>query len=55
MPVKDIKFSPDGKHIAVSQGKHVQLWAAPGKTKDFSPFTLIRTYGGQYDEVCILP
>lgn len=51
MPVKDIKFSPDGKHIAVSQGKHVQLWAAPGKTKDFSPFTLIRTYGGQYDEV----
>ena len=22
----DVKFSPDGRYIAVSQGKHVQVW-----------------------------
>ena len=28
----------------------MQVWFAPGRTKDFSPFTLHRTYTGQYDE-----
>lgn len=28
----------------------MQIWFAPGRTKDFSPFTLHRTYTGQYDD-----
>ena len=28
----------------------VQVWHAPGHTKDFSPFSLHRTYTGQYDD-----
>ena len=50
-PVSAISYSPDGAHIAVSHGKHVQLWCAPGTSKEFTPFTLVRTYPGQYDEV----
>ncbi|KAL5256599.1 hypothetical protein ACHWQZ_G011746 [Mnemiopsis leidyi] len=50
-PVQAISYSPDGAHIAVSHGKHVQLWRAPGSSKEFAPFTLVRTYPGQYDEV----
>lgn len=51
LPVSAICYSPDGLHVAVSHGKHVQLWAAPGTHKEFAPFVLIRTYPGQYDQV----
>ncbi|KAK3722040.1 hypothetical protein QZH41_020155 [Actinostola sp. cb2023] len=53
-PVEDIKFSPNGKYIAVTHGKHVQVWVTPGHTKQFAPFVLHRTYTGHYDDsTCI--
>ncbi|XP_031564589.1 periodic tryptophan protein 2 homolog [Actinia tenebrosa] len=53
-PVEDIRFSPNGRYIAVTHGKHVQVWVAPGHTKEFAPFVLHRTYTGNYDDtMCI--
>eukprot|EP00118_Oscarella_pearsei_P014686 m.127668 g.127668 ORF g.127668 m.127668 type:complete len:691 (+) comp37932_c0_seq27:393-2465(+) len=46
----DVKFSPCGKLLAVTHGKKVQTWLAPGHSKAFSPFTLHKTYPGQYDD-----
>ncbi|OZJ06598.1 hypothetical protein BZG36_00413 [Bifiguratus adelaidae] len=48
--VYDIKFSPDGRYFAVTHGKHVQVWRAPGYIREFSPFVLHRTYTGHYDQ-----
>ncbi|KAG6817113.1 hypothetical protein H0H87_012634 [Tephrocybe sp. NHM501043] len=51
-PVKDIKFSPDGKYIAVTHDSHVQVWKTPNHlVREFAPFTLHRTYTGHHDEV----
>ncbi|KAJ6627887.1 WD40-repeat-containing domain protein [Mycena sp. CBHHK59/15] len=51
-PVKDIKFSPDGKYIAVTHDTHVQVWCTPNHlAREFAPFNLHRTYTGHHDEV----
>ncbi|OSC96353.1 WD40 repeat-like protein [Trametes coccinea BRFM310] len=51
-PVKAIKFSPDGKYIAVSYDSHVQVWRTPNHLiREFAPFNLHRTYTGHHDEV----
>ncbi|KAF7966822.1 hypothetical protein HWV62_36959, partial [Athelia sp. TMB] len=51
-PVKDIKFSPDGKYIAVTHDSHVQVWRTPNHlVREFAPFNLHRTYTGHHDEV----
>ncbi|CAH3017559.1 unnamed protein product [Porites evermanni] len=53
-PVFDLKFCPNGRYIAVTYGKHVQVWHAPAHSKEFAPFSVHRTYTGLYDEtVCI--
>ena len=38
------------RFFAATVGMQMQVWFAPGHTKDFSPFTLHRTYTGQYDD-----
>ncbi|KAF7318872.1 Small nucleolar ribonucleoprotein complex subunit [Mycena chlorophos] len=51
-PVKDIKFSPDGKFIAATHGAHLEVWRTPNHlAREFAPFTLHRTYTGHHDEV----
>ncbi|KAI0755055.1 WD40 repeat-like protein [Daedaleopsis nitida] len=51
-PVQAIKFSPDGKYIAVSQVSHIQVWKTPNHlVREFAPFNLHRTYTGHHDEV----
>ncbi|KAF7794916.1 hypothetical protein EIP86_006059 [Pleurotus ostreatoroseus] len=51
-PVKAIKFSPNGKYIAVSHDSHVQVWRTPNHLiREFAPFNLHRTYTGHHDEV----
>ncbi|KZT23719.1 WD40 repeat-like protein [Neolentinus lepideus HHB14362 ss-1] len=51
-PVKAVKFSPDGKHIAVTHDTHVQVWRTPNHlVREFAPFVLHRTYTGHHDEV----
>lgn len=50
--VKAIKFSPDGKYIAVSHDSQVQVWRTPNHLiREFSPFNLHRTYTGHHDEI----
>ncbi|THH13422.1 hypothetical protein EW146_g6791 [Bondarzewia mesenterica] len=51
-PVNTIKFSPDGKYIAVTHDSHVQVWRTPNHlVREFAPFNLHRTYTGHHDEV----
>lgn len=47
--VRDIKFSPDGSLLAVTSGRHIQVWHSPDSraTREFCPFILHRTYTGQ--------
>lgn len=52
--VRDIKFSPNGKYLAVTCGKLIQVWKTPGFTFEFSPFVLHRTYGGHFDDTTII-
>ena len=50
--VKDVIFSPCGKYIGVTHGKHVQIWYTPNSLqKEFSPMILHRTYTGQSNTV----
>ncbi|KAI8911003.1 WD40-repeat-containing domain protein [Gorgonomyces haynaldii] len=49
--VLDIKFSPDGKYLAVTDENHVHVWKAPGFTLEFSPFELYKKFPGHYDLV----
>lgn len=51
-PVRDIKFSPNGRYIAVTHDAHVQVWRTPNHlVREFAPFTLHRTYTSHHDEV----
>ena len=50
-PVRDLSFSPDGRWIAVILGKLIQIWRAPGFTREFAPFVLFTTLGGHYDTI----
>lgn len=52
--VKVVKFSPDGKFIAVGLGKLVQIWRSPGFEKQFLAFELVRTFAGcKGDVTCV--
>ncbi|CAL1543305.1 unnamed protein product [Lymnaea stagnalis] len=47
--VHQVKFSPDGRKFAVTRDTVVQVFHAPGKTRDFNPFVLYRTFPGHVD------
>ncbi|XP_075514279.1 periodic tryptophan protein 2 [Primulina tabacum] len=49
-----VKFSPDGRFIAVSAGKLLQIWRSPGFKKEFFPFELIRTFADCNDRITCL-
>ena len=53
-PVRDLSFSPDDRFLAVTHGRKLQLWRAPGLKREFAPFVLHRTYTGHFDDItCI--
>eukprot|EP00842_Homolaphlyctis_polyrhiza_P001800 jgi/Hompol1/2620/HPOL_002982-RA len=52
--VRDLAFSPDGRFLAVTHEKHVEIWKTPGFTLEFAPFVLHRTLLGHYDQVTSL-
>jgi periodic tryptophan protein 2 len=53
--VRTIEFSPNNRYIAVSCGKHVQVWHAPNHLrKEFAPLILHRTYTGQSEDITCL-
>ena len=42
------------RYFAVTHGRGVQVWNAPGHSPDFAPFSLYHSYPGQYDNTtCI--
>jgi len=50
--VRHASFSPCGNYVAVTHGKHVQVWFAPNHLrKEFAPLVLHRTYTGQSSDV----
>lgn len=52
--VSQVKFAPDGRKFAVTRDTVVQVFNAPGKTREFNPFVLYRTYPGHVDDTtCI--
>ncbi|KXS20166.1 WD40 repeat-like protein [Gonapodya prolifera JEL478] len=50
-PVRDVRFSPNGSIVLVTQGRLIQAWRTPGHHREFAPFVLHRTYAGHYDDV----
>ena len=53
-PVAALAFSPDGKFLAVSHGRKLQIWRTPTLDHTFSAFELLRTLTGHFDDVtCI--
>ncbi|XP_077996881.1 periodic tryptophan protein 2 homolog [Glandiceps talaboti] len=49
-PIHSIKYSPDGKKVAVTKDNVTLVYHAPGHTKEFNPFRLYRSFYGPYDE-----
>jgi periodic tryptophan protein 2 len=52
--VDAIAFSPDDQFVAVSHGNHTKVWRAPALRREFSPFSLHRTYTGHHADVICL-
>ncbi|CAB9497819.1 Periodic tryptophan protein 2 homolog [Seminavis robusta] len=53
--VRQAVFSPNGLYLAVTHGKHVQVWLPPNHhRKEFAPMVLHRTYTGQSDDITCL-
>ncbi|XP_010537974.1 PREDICTED: periodic tryptophan protein 2 homolog [Tarenaya hassleriana] len=52
--VGTLKFSPDGKFIAVGTGKLVQIWRSPGFRREVFAFELVRTLADCDDKVVSL-
>ncbi|KAK3769873.1 hypothetical protein RRG08_036920 [Elysia crispata] len=48
--VSQVKFAPDGSKFAVTRDTVVQVFKAPGKTREFNPFVLYRTFPGHVDD-----
>ncbi|RKP12721.1 WD40 repeat-like protein [Piptocephalis cylindrospora] len=49
--INDLQFSPDGRYLAVTHEKIIEIWHAPGFNREFAPFVLYRKYTGHYDTV----
>ncbi|RCI03258.1 hypothetical protein CU098_004251, partial [Rhizopus stolonifer] len=49
--IASAKFSPDGKYFAVSIEKNVEIWKAPGHTREYAPFVRVKTSVGHHDTV----
>ncbi|XP_051135826.1 periodic tryptophan protein 2 [Andrographis paniculata] len=52
--VGDVKFSPNGRFIAVAAGKLLQIWRSPGFRKEFFPFELVKTFADCNDRITSL-
>ncbi|KAI6652717.1 hypothetical protein LOD99_4103 [Oopsacas minuta] len=54
LPVKDIKFSPDGSLISVTHGRILDIWYSPTKVKKFASFQRFNSFRGHSDKItCI--
>ena len=54
LPVKDIRFSPDGSLIAVTHDRTLDIWYSPTKVKKFASFQRFNSFRGHSDKItCI--
>ncbi|XP_062905832.1 PWP2 small subunit processome component [Mobula hypostoma] len=52
--VHSVSFSPDGRKFVVTKENVALMYHAPGKSRQFNPFVLDKSYFGPYDETtCI--
>lgn len=49
--VKALAFSPCGAYLAVTHGRVVQVWRAPGLGMEFAPLVLHRVFAGHHANV----
>ena len=54
LPVKDIKFSPDGSLIAVTHDRVLDIWYSPTKVKKFASFQRFNSFRGHSDKITCL-
>ncbi|XP_054706940.1 periodic tryptophan protein 2 homolog [Uloborus diversus] len=54
-PVEDVRFSPNGKFVAVTKENNLFIYQAPGcNVKQFNPFVLEKVFNFSYDKtLCI--
>lgn len=52
--VKTVKWSKDGKWIALGVDNQLQVWHSPSPNKEFAPFVLHRKYPPHYDTLLSL-
>lgn len=52
--VRDLQFSPCGRFVAVTHGKQLHVWVAPGASKQFAPMRRHRKYVGHYNDLTCL-
>ncbi|XP_066947733.1 periodic tryptophan protein 2 homolog [Macrobrachium rosenbergii] len=54
-PIKSIRFSPDGKHFALTKENAVFVYAAPGSSRRiFDPFVMEKVFHASYDDTSCL-
>ncbi|KAF8794527.1 Periodic tryptophan protein 2 like protein [Argiope bruennichi] len=54
-PISDVKFSPDGRYIAVTKENNLFIYQAPRcNSKQYNPFALVKVFHFSYDRtLCI--
>ena len=54
--VRDVRFSPDGRHFALAAGRFIQVWRTPdfGEDRQFAPFVRHRIYLGHHADVLLV-
>ena len=53
-PVVCVKFSPNGKYFALTKENSCFVYPSPGKSREFNPFVLERTFHASFDQTTCL-
>lgn len=48
--VNDIKYSPDGKFVAICSGRSIKIFEAPDISKSIEPMLLFKKYNGAHND-----
>ena len=48
--VNDVKYSPDGKFLAICAGRNIKIYEAPDLNKSIEPMILFKKYRGAHND-----